>query len=290
MAKAREFYITQLEDFLINSGNKLAFVGDYLKAREKSLFLCNNCNTEFLASPNNILGGKGCPECAGRNWTTEKLQTHLDGLGKSIDLKGNYIDSKTKILSVCRVCSHAWESQPGNLKKNGCPSCSRKIKGSIEKLQNRINLLGTGVLVSGEYKNKGAHVNCHCSICSFEWTTQPSALVRGTSCPSCARTGFNPSKPAYLYYLRVVSGNETFWKIGITGKEIHHRFHAADREKITLLYKHKFENGVLARSAEQNILRLYDDFRVKGRSDILYRAGNTELFYRDVLQMNHLED
>lgn len=288
MARPREYYVAQLISFLASENNKFTYLGGYNKAREKCSFQCNACNTTFLSSPNNILRGKGCPECAGRNWTTPKLQQYLESNQKNITILSEYCGSKSPMTVVCDICSYGWVSNPDNIKNNGCPSCNKKIKGSLDSLQEFLNNIDSKVVVSGNYKNKGTHVDCKCSLCEFEWRAVPAALKRGTACPSCSTTGFNPGKPAYLYYLRVEADMGVFWKIGITGKDINHRFHAEDRKKITILYSYKFLDGTHARRAEQSILKLFDVYRVKERLGILERGGNTELFYKDVLQMDHM--
>lgn len=287
MPRPLEFYTTQLHDYLAANGEKLTFIGTYTKAKEHSLFRCNKCGYQFKAMPNGILRGQGCPDCAGRRWTKEKLQDHLDGQGKTILLTSEYAGTKEQIGCTCRVCNYSWQSTPSNLRNGGCPSCSGKLKGSIPKLQSRIDAIGSKVIVSGGYINKWTHVDCYCQICSFEWRAQPSALARGTSCPCCAPCGFNPSKPAHLYYLRVVDNGQTYWKVGITGKAIKYRYFGSDMKKITVLYSYLFENGQHAYVAEQNILKMYKDYRVVG-IDVLRGRGNTEIFFADILQMDHL--
>jgi len=87
-----------------------------------------------------------------------------------------------------------------------------------------------------------------------------------------------------------VDGEDTFWKVGITGKDLKQRFNTEDRKKITVLYLYQFGNGVDAYKSEQNILKMFNVYRVKDKRKILSCGGNTELFHKDVLQMDHLGD
>lgn len=280
---------TSLQEELDLLGRNINVVGDYEKAKIKTTFSCRECGCLWDATPNGVLRGTGCPECAGKRWDTNKLQNYLNQQGKTFRLLSGYTGMKSYIRCECVVCGYIQETTPDNLKNSGCASCSNKVKSTIESLQKTLDELKTGVTVAGKYVNKGTGVSCECNICGLTWTTPPSVLKRGSSCPSCASGGFNPARPAYLYYLRVEDQSCTYWKIGITGKrDLKNRFCSEDLVKITVLYSYLFEHGMMAREAEKNILHLFSEYRVRDSLQILKTGGNTELFYKDVLQMDHL--
>jgi hypothetical protein len=214
-------------------------------------------------------------------------QDKLDSLNKKFQLSGEYNGTSEKVTSMCLVCGYSWESLPYNLIKNGCPCCALDTWLTMEVVQERLIQKGKTITVSGEYESYRSKVACSCNVCGLNWKAKiPTLLCTPTGCPTCAKTGFDPNKPGYLYYLRVSDSNQTYWKIGITNLSVKKRFRKSDREKITILYCHKFENGLDAYSAEQNILSMFKAYKAENVS--ILKSGNTELFTKDVLQMDHL--
>ena len=53
----------------------------------------------------------------------------------------------------------------------------------IEELRIKNNLIE----VLGTYKNSQEKILCKCKICGFEWEVIPNNLLRGRSCPNCAK-------------------------------------------------------------------------------------------------------
>ena len=52
--------------------------------------------------------------------------------------------------------------------------------------------------------------------CGHKWLTTPNARVKGTNCPVCAPTGYNPGEAAWLYLF----GHEKWemLQVGITNE------------------------------------------------------------------------
>jgi hypothetical protein len=62
-----EYFTSSKEEFgeyLLSNNRKLILVGEYTKSWNKSLFQCDVCDHQWMAKPNNIKNGKGCPKCA----------------------------------------------------------------------------------------------------------------------------------------------------------------------------------------------------------------------------------
>ena len=109
---------------------------------------------------------------------------------------------------------------------------------------------------------------------------------RGQGCPQCSNTGFNPSIPAILYYLRVETRTHTLYKIGITNKTVQQRF-LGDLSIVTSLQEIFYAKGANAYDEEQRLLKKYAKYRYTGIDRVLRSAGNSELFTRDVLGKDH---
>lgn len=284
-----EFYQEKLDRL----GKNFKLSGPYKGAGQKLNCLCLTCNHSWESLPQNILRN-GCPCCSRRvKWTKERLQDYLDRESKGLQILSEDVkNNRTKIDMRCTECSYEWSTIPASILKSGCPSCSNNLPLTLEIVQDRLDRAGRNILVSGIYKNNEHPLLCTCKVCGNNWNSTPGNLLAGVRCKVCeppAGGGFDHSKPAFLYYLRVREDSGTcYWKIGITNNDVSRRFkRAGDMEKITTLYKFRFELGAEAAKAEKNILKIFKDFLVKDLN-ILKSGGNTELFSCDVLQMNHL--
>lgn len=112
-----------------------------------------------------------------------------------------------------------------------------------------------------------------------------SHMVRG-------RSGFNPSIPAILYYIKFESILDTpIYKIGITNYNTKERINSmlSDRNvTATILKEFYFEIGKEAYELEQLYHKEFENYRYNG--DSFLKNGNTELFYKDVLNLDTAND
>lgn len=288
MARDPEFYLQQLEDFLEDDTIRLAPDANYIDQRTKINFICNICDASCKLAPKNVYrDNTRCPQCFGKKRTKEGIQSHLDSLNKNIKVLSEYVNSLEKISCVCLKCNHQWSSRYTTLKYNGCPACNKYSKWTTEEFVQTVQSMKP-ITVLSQYKHAKTPVDCQCNECGTQWSPMPGNLLRPdkVSCPNCAKSGYNPSKPGYLYYLRVYDESQTYWKVGITNRSLKERFNPSERDKIVILYNQRFENGAVALQAERNILNLFKSFKAGNASPL--KTGNTELFTVDVLQMDHL--
>lgn len=92
------------------------------------------------------------------------------------------------------------------------------------------------------------------------------------------------SRPAFLYYLRIDAHPCAVYKIGVTQRTVAERFTPADMRKITIIKVQRYKLGKWAKCAESQTLRAFTADRYTGRD--LLSSGNSELFTRDVLQLD----
>ncbi len=288
MSRPPDFYLHQLEEFLEGDTIRLAEDASYVDQRTKIDFICNICEEECKLAPKNVYrDNTRCPQCFGRKRTKEGVQSHLNFLNKGIKVLSEYTNALTKMSCRCEKCNHRWESRYTTLMYNGCPGCNKYSKWTTEDFVQTIQSMKP-ITVLSKYKHAGATVDCQCNVCGTKWSPMPGNLLRPdkVSCPSCAKSGYDPSKPGYLYYLRVYDEDQVYWKIGITSRSLKERFNPSERGKIVVLYNQRFESGSAAQQCERNILNLFKHFKVKNAAPL--KTGNTELFTKDVLQMDHL--
>ena len=147
--------------------------------------------------------------------------------------------------------------------------------------KNNDRIKDRGIVIVGDYVNVTTRTTFECSK-GHQWNTSAAHILGGKSCPSCAEYGFNPNKPAVLYYIRVVSEIDTAYKIRITNRTVKDRFRD-EINKITIIEEIHFEIGGEAYEMEQDILTQFvDDLHV---GDNLLSSGNTEMFKRDIFEI-----
>lgn len=85
-----------------------------------------------------------CVYCANNyNHTTEEFIKDMKKVDDTIEVLGEYVSCKTKILCRCKKCNTTWESQPINLKSGcGCPNCN--ISKGEKKIYNYLTKTGIG--------------------------------------------------------------------------------------------------------------------------------------------------
>ena len=101
-------------------------------------------------------------------------------------LSDEYKHSRHKLLWECKN-GHQWEAAPANVKRGTwCPYCARKVKRTIEEMQQIAKERG-GQCLSDDYKDGKTKLLWECSE-KHQWEA-PSARVRleGSWCPVCAR-------------------------------------------------------------------------------------------------------
>lgn len=107
----------------------------YVDSKTKIKFKCTKCGEIWDTRPAILLRGHGCPNCAGRpRINTERFKTRMASINPTIEIVGEYVNTDTKILCACKICSHEWKATPHDLQSGrGCPECGRKRKGVRKK-------------------------------------------------------------------------------------------------------------------------------------------------------------
>ncbi len=103
-------------------------------------------------------------------------------------------------------------------------------------------------------------------------------------------SGFDPDKPAQLYYLRIAApDDEILYKIGITThKDLNRRF-GGDMARITKLKSWHFSTAREAKNLENEILAAHIAHQYSGPK-FMTAAGETEMFTKDVLGLDKLSE
>lgn len=183
--RTHEEYERQIEE------KPVEVLGKYEGAHTEIEHRCTECNHTWDTTPNIIIQGSNCPKCA-KESMKEKMSKSPEEYVKEIEDRDitvleEYVNSYTKILHQCDICSYKWKTQPHTiLNGKGCPKCvieDQRITHQEykEKIEDR------AIKVLEAYDGYHTKIKHRCKECNFTWRVTPdSILSKGTGCPQCA--------------------------------------------------------------------------------------------------------
>lgn len=198
--KTNDEFLKEIKD---NNYN-LVPLEEYIDAKTKIKFRCNICNHEWLARPNQILRGKGCPKCFGTpRKTNEFFINEMKNKKPYVEVLEEYKDAHTKIKFKCKKCNHKWKDSPLVILHKGlCPNCHQSLS-TKETLKNyniyyygnevkthenfikEVAKISPKIEVLGEYKSRTQNIRVKCKECGYEWNIKAMYLLMGRVCPEC---------------------------------------------------------------------------------------------------------
>ena len=248
------------------------------------------------------LKGFNCPKC-GREQVADKLSHSLERfISDAIAAHGDkydyseveYVNALSNVKIVCPVHGPFFQKPANHVRGVACSKCSDLIAADKRRLSTE-EFVKRARQVHGEKYDysRAVYLTGHDKveiICREHGAFWQSAAnhTKGNKagCPGCAVSGFDQTKPALLYYLAVLTDNsETLYKIGITNLNVQKRFPNVDLARIRVIKTWSYERGTEAAKREIAILQEFSDDLYTG-IDVLIGAGNTELFVRDVLDLD----
>ena len=138
----------------------------------------------------NLRRGHRCGQCYGsKRKTIPEVQAEMPD--EILVLKYEGIQAVT----VLGTCGHVRTAEWSDLREGSrCGKCyGNAPKGVLEYQAEFDDLLVLKVENTDAVTVKGA--------CSHVWTTTASRLRKGSRCAKCASYGYNPGKPAWLYFM-----------------------------------------------------------------------------------------
>lgn len=255
----------------------ISLVGDYIDTQTKTSFRCY-CGNIWEAKPSKITGVKGCPKCATKNGAN-KIRLSEPEINGRINDRGIYlIDGFIKVREKAKFkcnCGHIWMATPDSIiRGNGCPRCSdTKLSKNIinqRLIDRKISLIGDYVNYETKTEFSGG--------CGHTWWALPGNVMAGRGCPSCAYSGFEPSKAAWVYILYFNS----FIKYGITNNLPRRLKEHRKNGKYILVFSKKYEDGSIAQNWERDIKNVFGGRFAKKE---IIPDGWTETLPPDKLQL-----
>lgn len=220
---------------------------NYQRSKIKVIITCPE-HGDFVKEPRSFLAGAACTKCSGRyrrsksDFIIDARKLHGDKY--SYD-KVEFKKVDDRVIITCDVHGDFEQSIVNHLKKYGCTKCGleRMASGNTRTQKEFIKLAkkahGDRYSYSKtKYVSSNDVVTITCSLHGdFEQLSQ--SHIAGHGCQRCSfeftghsRTGFkvlcdkNNSGNGILYAIKCFSGNEVFYKVGITSRSIKKRFNS----------------------------------------------------------------
>lgn len=167
-----------------------------------SVTVKGQCVHIWTTRANNLRSGLRCAAC--RAYATRKTIDEVQSdLPDVLVLKYEGSNSAT----VKGQCGHVWTTQTVNLRRGSrCGICAGVAAKTIDEVQADL----PDVIV---LKYEGANSVTVKGPCGHVWTTKTGDLRRGNRCGICAASGYDRSKPAWLYFMERYDSE---MQIGIT--------------------------------------------------------------------------
>ena len=305
---SKEEYLERIYKKLKEVNSTLKIYEDtYVDRKSKITIECEKHGVMEIGAKSLERNKLGCPKCGlesiGETTTTafeELEQKVFNKFGNKIKLyKDTYVNLATKMTCECHIHGK-FKVEPAQLinkSEVGCPKCARieggyktrvpyetflkkateKFKGKFTYLENTYK--GISVKMKAICPQHGEisiipyfHVSQEygCNLCKIEAIGSYIAYF---------------DKPTTLYYIKLIKGNEEYFKLGITTQSISKRFSALTSEGLTYqtLLTKTFETGSIAYYLEQYLLHQHGhnliDFILLPKS-----GGNSEIFNQDIYE------
>jgi hypothetical protein len=261
----------------------------------------------FEQSPTSHLAGRGCHECGSAKSAAAnapRMPTLADFIAKAQAVHGigaydysnsEYAGAHAKLRIACPVHGVFEQSPTSHLGGAGCRKCGnqRMIELKVHTVADFIpkarSLHGTKYDYSQViYQNAHKKVLIICPL-HGPFKQEPTGHLRGAGCPTCGHILVAESvkldwvqrasgRVATLYFIRLFSDAEQFYKVGITCLSVAARFSSGTRMggyHYEVLATHKSTNAAAVWDWEQSILGTFAHLRYYPKKPF---DGQTECF------------
>lgn len=262
----------------------------YTSAKAPIQVICKT-HSPFMTTPDAILAGKACPECAkAKRGEVERRRSAAEFASKVQEVHGDkydcsnsaYVSYTTSLDVLCRAHQQIFTTKPRYiLAGHGCPLCAREQTAS-EATRTTAEFINIAKDIFGEiydyskveYKHSREKVLLTCADHGNFSVTPSNHIHNGIGCPKCVRNGYNEAKAGSVYVLSY----DDLTKVGITNLSPCARIANIKNEcgkQFVTLYEHRFENGTLAKMVEGALL---SELRSQYKNPIKEFVGYTETF------------
>lgn len=170
----------------------------YVNQRSKIIFRCNRCEYVWSTVTANVLGGHGCPKCAGKvGKTTASFKAEVFRLvGNEYSVLSEYKNNKTKIKFKHNVdgfefmmTPHAFLSGQRSPNKRYLTT-AKKNTIPLDKINNEMLITTKGKYkIVGDFTATSHTASIKCNNCGKIFRNKPTRIIRGgIGCPNCYKS------------------------------------------------------------------------------------------------------
>lgn len=307
----RRLKSTKSNDTFIKQVQEVSPEYDYVKVsykncKEKVEVICKE-HGSFFIRPSELLKGCGCIKCYDERrgeslkLTYDKFKEKLLEQDKGhLSIKDkDYKGSNSPLVFTCSIHGVQHINKAYNLlvSRYGCPKCGkhiRSLKGIVplEEVKKRLyNKFGDKVsIVDSSYISNTTEATFMCQEHGEYINKVTNVIGNKYPCKKCADKYGDKDKdyydkPTTLYYIKLIKGNEEYFKLGITTQTMSERFRKTPQENVTyqIIATKTFPTGSIAYYLEQYLLHQHStnriDFILLPKS-----GGNSEIFNQDIYE------
>ena len=202
-----EYFVRRAKEI---HGNKYNYDKVIIKSHnDKVKIYCNKHQKYFFQRPYGHLDGKGCPICANENRNNGRKYTTEIYIKKANEKHNNYYDytktkyvnSKSKIIIICKYHGEFSQVAAEHLQGKGCPKCAIKRIHNTKKLPfeqfvERANKIHNNKYIYDKisYDCYSKPVKIYCPKCNNWFIQKPSKHLKGQGCPKCKNMSYGEMK------------------------------------------------------------------------------------------------
>jgi uncharacterized OB-fold protein len=190
-------------------------IGEFKGSKVRTESRCKSCKRISFPTISNLRTNpnQGCIYCKKILIDPSEGRSFLEDSG--FELIGRWINASTPIEAICKKCSRKIKVRYTEIKLgHGCAKCAGKLVDEDEAIEIMKN---SGYLPQVAYPGSGRKWKSVHILCGREVAPIYGNILAGRGgCSSCARWGFDNSKPSYLYFIQHPQFNSL--KVGIANK------------------------------------------------------------------------
>lgn len=203
-------------------------LSEYIGGKCKLKIVCVKHGV-FEQRPNDHLSGNGCKLCGKEKTLSARLELgKRNTLLKFRKVHGdryiydnlNYVSSRHRVNVKCKEHGYFKIFVGNHILGHGCPKCAR-ISEKLTKTLTEKEFIEKAILKHG---SKYIYTNCGYTLSRNKvsiacpqhgvFIQEAGSHLAGCGCPKCAKYGFDPLSPAFIYFL--ISDDGMYIKVGIT--------------------------------------------------------------------------
>lgn len=195
--KTHKEFLEQIEKI----NNNIEILSQYEKDNIKIKCKCKICGNEWMATPSNLLRGKGCKQCHFKKLKELKIKSHEDFIedvknkNANIKILSKYNGIKNRVDCKCLIHNTNFNMYPNHILRGatGCKECI-KIKNHLSGLKSHeqfikeANYINDKIKIIGKYNGAKERVEVKCLKCGVVWNPVASSILSGCGCPHCKKS------------------------------------------------------------------------------------------------------